>query len=104
MASNGVAPATQSVQSLTETLQRFGISSVPSFPNAFPTHNPVDIYRAHLASVIAPIANVAPEIVYPALQWPPTLDKGDLTLPVPALRLKNKKPDELAKQLAENVS
>lgn len=103
MAANGANPDSNSLSSLTASLQHFGIGSLPSFPNAFPAHNPVDLYRAHIASLIAPIAGVTPEIVYPALQWPQTLDKGDLTLPVPALRLKGKKPDELAKDIADKV-
>lgn len=103
MAIDGISTDPQSLASLTASLQRFGISSLPSFPNAYPTRNPVDIYRAHLAAVLAPVAGVTPEIVYPVLQRSTSLDKGDLTLPVPALRLKGKKPDEFAQQIAENV-
>jgi len=35
------------------------------------------------------------------LQWTQTLDKGDLMLPVAALRVKGKSPQDLAKQIAE---
>lgn len=104
MASNGVAGAAQSMESLTASLKRFGINSVPTFANTFPTHNAVDVYRAHIATILAPLAGVAPEVVYPALQWTTTLEKGDLTLPVPALRMKGKKPDEVAASLEEQVS
>ena len=37
------------------------------------------------------------------LQWTQTQDKGDLMLPVPALRIKGKKPDELATEWAQKV-
>ncbi|KAL9058027.1 MAG: hypothetical protein Q9162_002019 [Coniocarpon cinnabarinum] len=104
MSQNGTVPGTsnRSMASLTASLHQLGIKSLPSFANACPVHNPVDVYRAHIASVVASIAGVKPEIVYPALQWTSTLDKGDLTLPVPALRLKGQKPDELARTIANN--
>ena len=44
----------------------------------------------------------APEISS-RLQWTQTQDKGDLMLPVPALRVKGRKADELAREWAEKV-
>lgn len=91
------------LQNLTSVLKSFGLQEVPSFPNSFPTINPVDIYRAHLTELLAPITGADPQIIYPAIQWTQTLDKGDAILPVPALRLKGKKPDEIAKAIEEQV-
>ena len=76
---------------------------MPKEPNTFPEINPVDIYKSHIAELLAPVAGVDKKIVFQALQWANTLDKGDLIMAVPALRLKGKKPDELAKELAEKV-
>ena len=103
MATNGVAADTNTMDSLTGSLKKFGLSSIPSFPNAYPARNPVDIYRAHVATVLAPIAGTTPETIYPALQWTKTLAVGDLQIAVPALRQKGKKPDELAKELSEKA-
>jgi len=89
---------------LTATLQSLGISEVSRLPNTYPALNPVDIYRSHITDLLAPIAGVDPKIVHNALQWTQTLAMGDLVLPVPALRVKGKKPDELAKEIAEKVS
>ncbi|KZF21718.1 arginyl-tRNA synthetase [Xylona heveae TC161] len=86
---------------LAATLKSVGISDVPQFPNAHPNINPIDIYRAHLTEILAPISGVDAKIIYPALQWTQTLDKGDLILPVPALRVKGKKPNELAAELGD---
>jgi arginyl-tRNA synthetase len=94
---------TQSVDELSETLKTIGISEVPHAPNTYPELNPVDLYRSHITELLAPIAGVDAQIVYNALQWTNTLDKGDLVLAVPALRLKGKKPDELAEDLAKKV-
>jgi hypothetical protein len=94
---------TQSMDELSATLSAIGISKIPQQPNTYPALNPVDIYRSHITELLAPVAGVDPKIVFNALQWTNTLDKGDLVLAAPALRLKGKKPDELAKDLAEKV-
>ena len=72
-----------------------------SFPNSYPSLNPVDIYREHLSGLIGPIVGLEPSIIYPKLQWTQTLDKGDLMLPVPALQIKGKKPQALATEIGE---
>ncbi|PHH82913.1 hypothetical protein CDD82_4347 [Ophiocordyceps australis] len=73
---------------------------IDKYPNCFPDINPVDIYRAHITSILHDITGVDKTIIYPALLWPATLEKGDLTLAIPALRVKGK-PDELGKQWLE---
>ena len=74
------------------------------YPNCHPELNPFDFYRAHLSNVLAEITGVDPKIIYPALSWTSSLDKGDLILAAPALRVKGQKPDELAKQWGEKVA
>ncbi|KIW04674.1 arginine-tRNA ligase [Verruconis gallopava] len=91
---------TQSLDELSATLKKIGLNEVPKEPNTYPEVNPVDIYRSHITELLAPLAGVDKKIVYQALQYTNTLDKGDLVLPVPALRIKGKKPDELANELA----
>ncbi|MCJ1252996.1 hypothetical protein MMC24_000803 [Lignoscripta atroalba] len=63
---------------------------------SFTTINPVDGYRTHISEALAPITGVSAEDIYSKLQWTQTQDKGDLTLAVPALRIKGKKPNEQA--------
>ena len=99
---NGTAP-TQSLDQLATTLQRLGLDHVPTFPTAYPELNPVDIYRAHITELLVPITGAEPQVIYQAIQWTQTLDKGDVVLPVPALRMKGKKPDEIAKLIDEKV-
>ncbi|KAH6668698.1 putative Arginyl-tRNA synthetase, cytoplasmic [Halenospora varia] len=74
---------------------------LPKYPNCYPEINTVDIYRAHLTSILAEVTGVDAKIIYPALQWTQTLEKGDLVLPIPALRVKGKKPDALAAEWVE---
>ncbi|KAI9706458.1 MAG: hypothetical protein M1836_003464 [Candelina mexicana] len=92
---------TQSLDDLASTLQSIGLSEVPRSSNAHPTLNAVDIYRSHLTELLASITGVDAERIYPVLSWTQTLEKGDLVLPVPALRVKGKKPNELAAEWAD---
>lgn len=73
------------------------------YPNCYPEINPVDVYRSHITTLLHGVTGVDPKIIYPALQWTTTLDKGDLVLAVPALRVKGK-PDQLGAQWLEKVS
>lgn len=93
----------QSIDDLARTLNAIGLSKVPQEPDTYPNLNPVDIYRSHITEKLAEISGVDPKIIYPVLQWTQTLDKGDLVLPVPALRLKGKNPKELTAELGEKV-
>ncbi|KAK8048126.1 Arginine--tRNA ligase [Apiospora phragmitis] len=73
------------------------LPALDKYPNCFPDINPVDIYRSHITSILSKITGVDSKIVYPALQWTSTLDKGDIVLPIPALRVKGK-PDALGSE------
>jgi len=68
---------------------------LPKYPGCHPDYNPTDVYRAHLTEILTKVTGVDAAILYPALQWTQTLEKGDLVLPVPALRIKGKKGPEL---------
>ncbi|KAI9792168.1 MAG: hypothetical protein M1816_002708 [Peltula sp. TS41687] len=86
---------------LTSNLSKLGLSNVTRYPSSHPELNPVDIYRSHITDQLATVTGVDTKIIYPALQWTQTLDKGDMVLPVPALRIKGKKPTEMAVEFAE---
>ena len=88
---------------LAAKLKSLSVSPLHKFPNCYPEINPVDVYRAHLTEVLTEVTGVDGAIIYPALQWTQTLEKGDLVLPVPALRVKGKKPPELAAEWVEKV-
>jgi arginyl-tRNA synthetase len=96
------ASTAPSIDDLASALSKFGISKVPQIPNTFPTLNQIDVYRSHIAELLSPIVNVDTKVCYNAIQWTTTLENGDLVLPSPALRLKGRKPDELAAFIVEN--
>ncbi|GAM91027.1 hypothetical protein ANO11243_090740 [Dothideomycetidae sp. 11243] len=89
------------MENLASALRELGVSEVPQVSEAatFPVYNQVDIYRAHIAELLEPITGAPAKTILGALQWTAVLDHGDLTLPVPALRLKGKKPDEIAAEI-----
>lgn len=98
-----MAPAINADE-LAKQLESLGLSKpLEHYKNCHPEANPVDIYRSHLTEILTEVTGVDAAIVYPALQWTLTLEKGDLVLPVPALRVKGKKPNELAIEWAEKV-
>ncbi|KAK5659779.1 hypothetical protein OQA88_990 [Cercophora sp. LCS_1] len=74
------------------------------FLNCYPELNPLDLYRGHLTNVLADLTGVDPTIIYPNIQRTQGLDKGDLVLAVPSLRIKGKKFDELATEWAAKAS
>lgn len=90
---------------LTTQIKALGLDAVPQVTDVltYPTFNQIDIFRSHIAENVASIVGVEPKIVYNALQWTMTLANGDLMLPVPALRIKGKKPDAVAQDIVSKV-
>lgn len=72
-------------------------------PTCFPRQTLFDAYRIHIANALSEVTAVQPHIIYPLLLRTSTLEKGDLLLPVPALRIKGERPDVLATRWAEQV-
>lgn len=91
-----------SIEDLSTKLRSLGVSDAPQMSpaqNIYPQYNVLDVYRAHITSHIHKITNVEPEIIGKALQLSKTLDNGDLVIQAAALRIKGRKPDELAKEI-----
>ncbi len=90
------------MENLTATLAALGVKQLPSTLEKTPIYNLVDIYRSHIASLVSDIINVDVNVVQASLGWTQSLDKGDLVLPVPALRLKGK-PNDIAQDICDKV-
>ncbi|OGM46105.1 arginyl-tRNA synthetase [Aspergillus bombycis] len=84
-----------------EGLKLQSTTETSKFPNSFPSLNPIDLYREHIAEKLGAASGIEAEKIYTRLQWSSTLDKGDLLLPVPALGIKGKKPQDLAEELRQ---
>lgn len=98
-----IPPGVVNLDHVTSQLQKLGVSEPPKLEGAqlYPQHNPIDIYRAEIFQQIHKITGVEYPIINNAVQWTQDLKFGDLIVAVPALRIKGKKPDELAKEIAE---
>lgn len=79
------------------------MATAQTFPGFYPERNPLDNYRAHIATSLSEVSGVDSSIVWPAVQWTSALEKGDFIIACAALRIKGKKPNELAVELAEKV-
>lgn len=73
-----------------------GEKPLPLYDGAAPSINPVDIYRSVITEELAKIAELDASLIYPALEWTSTLDKGDLILAVPRLRVKGSPVEKAA--------
>lgn len=92
------------IEQLAGQVQGLSLDSVAqTYPNAHPSVNPLDMWRAHIANVLSKISGVETSIIFPVIAWTTSLDKGDFTIPVPALRIKGAKPDALAEEWASKV-
>lgn len=92
-----------SIDELVKLTSDLSLSEIRNkFPACYPETNPNDVYRLHLTTVMEKITGVDPSLIYSMVQWTQGLDKGDLLIAAPALRVKGK-PTELAEQWAAKV-
>lgn len=70
---------------------------------SYPIVNPIDAFRLHITRTLHQITGVDVPIIYPQLKRLQTIEKGDLTLAVPALRCKGAKPADQAQAWAQEV-
>lgn len=66
------------------------------FQGSFPHYNTIDVLRNYITQELSKISGVDSSIIFPALEWTNTLDRGDLLIPIPRLRIKGANPQELA--------
>ena len=74
-----------------------------TYRDAFPSRNPTDVFRVAIADQLATVSGVDKNLIYSGLAWTNSLDKGDLLLAVPRLRVKGTPPAELATKWASEV-
>ena len=87
-------------------LAGLGVDAIPSVSENLPgvhlLNRPIDIYRVYLAVILTNLTKCPTDLTYHAIQSPSTLASGDLTVPVPRLRLKGKKPNDQCAHMAAN--
>ncbi|KFA75362.1 hypothetical protein S40288_02007 [Stachybotrys chartarum IBT 40288] len=95
---------TTTIDGIAVILTRLGVGGLPTITEgpAHPLSRPIDIYRAHIADILAKLIESDAALAYDSLQTPGNLQHGDLVLPVPRLRLKGKPSKELCIELAKS--
>lgn len=76
-----------SVNTITQSLASLGLKQEPSFEGSNPEYNVVDVMRNYITNELHSITGIAKDIIFVALDSPSTLEKGDLLVPLPRLRL-----------------
>ncbi len=99
--------STLTLDGLAAVLAAVGPDAIPEDTATLPVvhllRRPCDIYRVYLANILTKLAGCETAVAYDAIQSSHgTLDKGDLMVPVPRLRLEGKKPTDLCADFAAN--
>lgn len=89
-----------SVQTITSNLQALGLSQPAPYVDSQPEFNVIDVIRNYITDELSTISGVDKALIFPALDTPSTLEKGDLIIPLPRLRLKGVNPKEKATEWA----
>lgn len=89
-----------SVDSITANLSKLGLDQPKVQPQSYPTYNPVDIFRNYITSELHKLSAIDESLIFESLDVPSTLEKGDLIIPVPRLRIKGVNPKDKASEWA----
>lgn len=87
------APSTNTISA---QLQKLSIREPSKAEGSHPEVNVVDLMRNYITEELSKISGVDPSLIFPALEWTNTLERGDLLIPVPRLRIKGANPKDLA--------
>jgi arginyl-tRNA synthetase len=96
-----LATSAMSASVIASKLEKLSLTSPTKFEGSFPDHNTVDLLRNYITEELSKISGVDAKIIFPALEWTNTLDRGDLLIPIPRLRIKGSDPKKLAEEWAE---
>lgn len=82
-------------------LKKMSIQEPTVIEGSHPDTNVVDLLRNYITEELSKISGVEASLIFPALEWTNTLERGDLLIPVPRLRIKGSIPKELAAEWAQ---
>lgn len=88
------------IKVISNELGKLGLNNPTTIEGSYPNHNVLDLLRNYITDELHQISNVDKSIIFESLDIPTTLDKGDLIIPVPRLRLKGINPKDKAAEWA----
>lgn len=92
---------TKMTTTISSALEKLSLKEPTRYEGSYPEYNTVDLLRNYITEELSKISGVDPKLIFPALEWTNTLDRGDLLIPIPRLRIKGAKPQDLAIEWAE---
>lgn len=99
-----MASSSTDIYSITKGLAKLGMDQPKAVEKSYPDHNVLDVMRNYIAEELSRVSQVEPSIVFEALDIPTTMDKGDLLVPIPRLRLKGVNPKEKALEWSQSLN
>ncbi|CAI4038202.1 hypothetical protein SMKI_04G5420 [Saccharomyces mikatae IFO 1815] len=90
-----------STENMISQLKKLSIAEPAVAKDSHPDVNIVDLMRNYISQELSKISGVDTSLIFPALEWTNTMDRGDLLIPVPRLRIKGANPKDLAVEWAE---
>lgn len=91
-------------QNIISQLAKLNIAEPAKAEGSFPEVNVVDLIRNYISVELSKISGVDTALIYPALEWTNTMERGDLLIPVPRLRIKGANPKDLATEWASKFT
>jgi arginyl-tRNA synthetase len=96
---------TLSIEGLNANLKSLGVDEpIPELPEASLLFSIVDLYRCYISKLLSQLSGVAPQVIFSALDRTASIDKGDLVLAIPRLRIKGANPSALGAEWASKVN
>lgn len=92
------------VKAITNQLTKLGVNTPETITNSSPEYNVIDLFRNYITNELYQLTQVDKSIIFESLDIPTTMDKGDLIIPIPRLRLKGINPKEKAAEWASNIN
>lgn len=89
-------------ENIANQLKKLSINEPTVVEGSHPDYNVVDLMRNFITQELSKISDVDASLIFPALEWTNTLERGDLLIPVPRLRIKGANPKDLATEWAKN--
>jgi len=86
-------------EDLSKQLSKLHLQAPEFIEGSYPEYNVVDLCRNYIAGQLSKLTGVDKKIAYDSLAWSIVLEKGDLIVPLPRLRLKGDLV-QMAKDLA----
>lgn len=95
-------PRMASTSAITQYLEKLSLKEPQTYEGSFPQENTIDFLRNYITEELSKISGVDAKLIFPALEWTNTLERGDLLIPIPRIyRVKGANLKELAIEWSE---